>query len=207
MAPRRNIWRMMGGSSAITVNQSCCRGAWDERSRAQAPRHRLYFSLKYFQARLCVCLRYWPIVRRDSHPCYTLTSSVVMGGFISTTPILRRFVCFVYRGIGRVIEAHARAITALSWARGGRRLLSASHDQRLHYWALEPTRPELIRVICLGSPIMSALVRESDASLRQWPVVLPIYHLFRVGTIKYRYPVLMWPINSGHRVRPSCLIC
>ncbi|CAM9392732.1 unnamed protein product, partial [Laminaria digitata] len=60
------------------------------------------------------------------------------------------------RGIGRVIEAHARAITALSWARGGRRLLSASHDHRLHFWALEPSRPELIRVICLDSPIMSA---------------------------------------------------
>ncbi|CAN0471496.1 unnamed protein product, partial [Scytosiphon promiscuus] len=66
------------------------------------------------------------------------------------------------RGIGRVIEAHARGITALSWARGGRRLLSASHDQRLHYWALEPARPELIRVICLDSPIMSALVRVTD---------------------------------------------
>eukprot|EP00752_Nemacystus_decipiens_P018367 g16476.t2 len=64
---------------------------------------------------------------------------------------------FVTRGIGRVIEAHARAITALSWARGGRRLLSASHDQRLHYWALEPSRPELIRVICLDSPVFSAM--------------------------------------------------
>ncbi|CAN0507929.1 unnamed protein product, partial [Scytosiphon promiscuus] len=63
------------------------------------------------------------------------------------------------RGIGRVIEGQARGITALSWARGGRRLLSASHDHRLRFWALEPARPELVRVICLDSPIMSALVR------------------------------------------------
>ena len=58
-----------------------------------------------------------------------------------------------------MIEAHARAITALSWARGGRSLLSASHDHRLHYWSLEPARPELMRVICFDSPVLSAMVR------------------------------------------------
>lgn len=58
-----------------------------------------------------------------------------------------------------MIEAHARAITALSWARGGRHLLSASHDQRLHFWALEMSRPKLVRVICFDSPVLSALVR------------------------------------------------
>ncbi|CAM9982402.1 unnamed protein product, partial [Hapterophycus canaliculatus] len=60
------------------------------------------------------------------------------------------------RGVGRVIKAHARAITTLSWSWGGRQLLSASHDQRLHFWVLGSPRPELIRVICLDSPIMSA---------------------------------------------------
>lgn len=80
---------------------------------------------------------------------------------VSNPVFFRRFPISpqLSRGIGRVIEAHGRGLTALSWAKGSRRLLTASHDHRLHLWALDPPRPELMRVLCLDSPVLSALVR------------------------------------------------
>ncbi|CAN0504974.1 unnamed protein product, partial [Ectocarpus sp. 12 AP-2014] len=93
--------------------------------------------------------------------CFGKRGAYLAVGYATGIVVIWDFVTrLVGSAPGWCAEAHARAITALSWARGGRRLLSASHDQRLHYWALEPSRPELIRVICLDSPIMSALVRK-----------------------------------------------